>query len=201
MKLNSNIQSFRLNSRTAFGCCLITISLVAAFVLTNAVGAKAKYYQASSEIPAGAQFTLQNLKVVELVAAGLTPNYLLSGTPILGKFAKRDYAAGELIPSSGIINQSQGSFQSVALSAAKGAFPNGVLPGDQVDIYAIPNNSSPQNNRSVKRVLSDATVLYVDNQSANLGGDVNFTVKVSASDLTSFFTSINDKSLAVVKNA
>jgi hypothetical protein len=201
MKINSLNKGFQISPRTGFGLFLIAVSLVAAFILTGAVGAKANFYVASKVIAAGETFTLNNLKVAQYVSSGLDGIYLKAGSPILGKVATHNFLPGNLIDGSGISDNTSDGFQIVALSATRNDFPLNLIPGDQVDLYVLPNSNDGGSAVAVKRILTSATVLDIDTQSSNLGGAINFTIKVSSSDLTGFFTALAGKELEVVKNA
>jgi hypothetical protein len=199
MNLNNDFTLPRLNLRSTIAITLLLLCAFGAFAVNRSVGAKANFYQAKVNIPAGSTFTLNNVTVHSLVRAGLTPTYLQAGMSILGKVAVNNLSANQLIAGSDISQSTGNPFEIISLSAPRGNFPSNLQVGDRVDLYSLPNPNEPgNNNTSAKRLLHGATLYGIDNQSANLGGDLDFSLKVSSSDLTDFFTNISNKLLEVV---
>ncbi len=201
MNFRPTVPKLQFNPRIIFAFLLLIISIASALVLTHRVGARAYYYQVKKELLAGTQFSIDNIQTVSLVKSGISPIYIQAGQPILGKTATHDLAPGELISSSAIGIIENQTFKVIELSTPKANFASDIKPGSRVDLYVIPNPNSPgTSSGGAKKVLSYAQIVDIDLQSANLGGEINFSLKISPADLSNFFNLLSGKNIEVISD-
>jgi hypothetical protein len=160
------------DTRLLLGVLLVLGSVVVGTRVVASAQQTRAVWAVSRDLPAGVTLRDDDVMVAQVRLDDASARYLGAGSPVIGRSLTRPVAAGELLPRAAldaVATGSVGHLLSVPVQSAH--FPSGLGRGDVVDVYVTARDASatapePGSTRDARRVLSGATVVDTDDESA-----------------------------------
>ncbi len=208
-KNNLNLETIRefttkrASTRTYFAIGLLLVSLLAAFAITAQANRSVSVWSAGVDLISGDLITEGNLQETKVFLPGNSAKYFATDSKLIGQVANRRILKGELIPVSGLTsNYLGGRVRSVPLRIARNDLPNDLTPGQNVDIYSLPQpDLNAIKNRKSELISEGVLIESIDLKSRDMGGDIGIVVKIPESEVIYLLSTLNESRIVVVRNA
>lgn len=188
------------NSRTHLAGILILLSLLSAVAISSAANRAVSVWSAARDLSPGHAIAASDLKKVKVNLFDSARKYSSINSHVLGMRINRSISSGELIPVSILTRQSAPiTTQSLPLRIYRSDMPIDLTPGQSVDLYALPTNTTPD---GVEPILAytNATIESIDQKSKDLGGDIGIVVAIPKIAMPQVVTDISHSKVLVVRN-
>jgi hypothetical protein len=193
----------RASAKTYFAIGLLLLSLIAAFAITGQANRSVSVWSAGSDLISGDLITKENLKEMKVFLPTNSAKYLTTNSKVINLIASRRILKGELIPASAITsNYLGGRIRSVPLRIERNDLPNDLTPGQNVDVYSLPQpDLNSAKNRKSELISAGVIIESIDIKSRDMGGDIGIVVKIPEKEVIYLLTALNESRIVVVRNA
>jgi len=165
--------------RLWLGLALVVVSVVMGARLLNADEDTVVVLRATRDLAVGAPISA--LVPVQVSRAAVGDEYL-AGQPDETAILRWPVTAGELVPRSAIVPQSQANVREVAVPVDPLRAPPGLAPGDLVDVWSSQAESAAGQPRLV---LANARIADVATDDVGISGDMGVVLTVPAEAVAS----------------
>ena len=178
--------------RTIAGSAILIIAFIAAILIAHEANRTVLLWSTSNELSTGAVIQQSDLKARRALLPENSHLYFSSSADLIGAIVSHHVGAGELIPTSALIEQgSEVDGRYVPLEVAIHDLPANVARGSIVDIYAITKNSTGSASSESTALVAVATLALVAGStvastSAQAAGKQK-TIGVAVADQKSLF--------------
>jgi hypothetical protein len=92
--------------------------------------------------------------------------------------------------------------RALPLKVSKSYLPQGVLPGDFIDVYALANIAGQINSShpTPLKALTHVKLLNIDDPNTSYGSDVGITVETKEQNIQNALAQVNGSMIVVVKD-
>ena len=168
---------FQRNLRRIAALVAIFISLLAVSTLLNS-SPRSSAWMVKSAIPASSKITANSVQLIRVNLAVDSEHFVGSADQVIGRFASRTLAPGDLITVNDLISHPENTGASfLPIGIGVNDLPMDLSIGDRVDIYVIPKDSTV-----LPAVVARHVVIQnIDQKSRALGGSVGVSLIANTS--------------------
>ena len=202
MQKNIPIQrSLQRYQRTIAGSTILIIAFIAAILIAHEANRTVLLWSTSNELSTGAVIQQSDLKAKRALLPENSHMYFSSSADLIGAIVSHHVGAGELIPTSALIEQgSEVDGRYVPLEVAIHDLPTNVERGSIVDIYAIAKNSSGSASSESTALVAVATTVIAVDRKGDLSGSVGVVVNLRAQNVSSLISQISAHRILLVSH-
>jgi hypothetical protein len=202
MQKNIPIQrSLQRYQRTIAGSTILIIAFIAAILIAHEANRTVLLWSTSNELSTGAVIQQSDLKAKRALLPENSHMYFSSSADLVGAIVAHHVGAGELIPTSALIEQgSEVDGRYVPLEVAIHDLPTNVERGSIVDIYAIAKNASGSTGLESTALVAVATTVIAVDRKGDLSGSVGVVVNLRAQNVSSLISQISAHRILLVSH-
>jgi hypothetical protein len=202
MQKNIPIQrSLQRYQRTIAGSTILIIAFIAAILIAHEANRTVLLWSTSNELSTGAVIQQSDLKARRALLPENSHMYFSSSADLIGAIVSHHVGAGELIPTSALIEQgSEVDGRYVPLEVAIHDLPTNVARGSIVDIYAIAKNSSGSASSESTALVAVATTVIAVDRKGDLSGSVGVVVNLRAQNVSSLISQLSAHRILLVSH-
>jgi hypothetical protein len=202
MQKNIPIQrSLQRYQRTIAGSTILIIAFIAAILIAHEANRTVLLWSTSNELSTGAVIQKSDLKAKRALLPENSHMYFSSSADLIGAIVAHHVGAGELIPTSSLIEQgSEVDGRYVPLEVAIHDLPTNVERGSIVDIYAIAKNASGSTGLESTALVAVATTVIAVDRKGDLSGSVGVVVNLRAQNVSSLISQISAHRILLVSH-
>ena len=187
--------------RTIAGSAILIIAFIAAILIAHEANRTVLLWSTSNELSTGAVIQKSDLKAKRALLPENSHMYFSSSADLIGAIVSHHVGAGELIPTSALIEQgSEVDGRYVPLEVAIHDSPTNVARGSIVDIYAIAKNSSGSASSESTALVAVATTVIAVDRKGDLSGSVGVVVNLRAQNVSSLISQISAHRILLVSH-
>ena len=161
------------DGRLWLGVALIIVSMVVGSRVLSHSDERITVWRATHDLSVGSAPT--GLEPVAVILGDATAGYARATIDPAGVLV-RPVAAGDLLPASALGSPESSAVRIVTMPVEPLHAPVGLLPGDRVDIWATPDESSAP---GVSRLVEEAAVVAaIATDSMGVGGEIGVAVRI-----------------------
>ena len=202
MQKNIPIQrSLQRYQRTIAGSTILIIAFIAAILIAHEANRTVLLWSTSNELSTGAVIQKSDLKAKRALLPENSHMYFSSSADLIGAIVAHHVGAGELIPTSALIEQgSEVDGRYVPLEVAIHDLPTNVERGSIVDIYAIAKNASGSTGSESTALVAVATTVIAVDRKGDLSGSVGVVVNLRAQNVSSLISQLSAHRILLVSH-
>lgn len=187
--------------RTIAGSAILIIAFIAAILIAHEANRTVLLWSTSNELSTGAVVQQSDLKARRALLPENSHLYFSSSADLIGAIVSHHVGAGELIPTSALIEQgSEVDGRYVPLEVAIHDLPTNVARGSIVDIYAIAKNSSGSASSESTALVAVATTVIAVDRKGDLSGSVGVVVNLRAQNVSSLISQLSAHRILLVSH-
>ncbi|NBY38354.1 MAG: hypothetical protein EBQ63_02180 [Actinobacteria bacterium] len=194
-------RSLQRYQRTIAGSTILIIAFIAAILIAHEANRTVLLWSTSNELSTGAVIQQSDLKAKRALLPENSHMYFSSSADLIGAIVAHHVGAGELIPTSSLIEQgSEVDGRYVPLEVAIHDLPTNVERGSIVDIYAIAKNASGSTGLESTALVAVATTVIAVDRKGDLSGSVGVVVNLRAQNVSSLISQISAHRILLVSH-
>jgi hypothetical protein len=194
-------RSLQRYQRTIAGSSILIIAFIAAILIAHEANRTVLLWSTSNELSTGAVIQKSDLKAKRALLPENSHMYFSSSADLIGAIVSHHVGAGELIPTSSLIEQgSEVDGRYVPLEVAIHDLPTNVERGSIVDIYAIAKNASGSTGLESTALVAVATTVIAVDRKGDLSGSVGVVVNLRAQNVSSLISQISAHRILLVSH-
>ena len=194
-------RSLQRYQRTIAGSTILIIAFIAAILIAHEANRTVLLWSTSNELSTGAVIQQSDLKAKRALLPENSHMYFSSSADLVGAIVAHHVGAGELIPTSALIEQgSEVDGRYVPLEVAIHDLPTNVDRGSIVDIYAIAKNASGSTGLESTALVAVATTVIAVDRNGDLSGSVGVVVNLRAQNVSSLISQISAHRILLVSH-
>ena len=194
-------RSLQRYQRTIAGSTILIIAFIAAILIAHEANRTVLLWSTSNELSTGAVIQKSDLKAKRALLPENSHMYFSSSADLIGAIVAHHVGAGELIPTSALIEQgSEVDGRYVPLEVAIHDLPTNVERGSIVDIYAIAKNASGSTGLESTALVAVATTVIAVDRKGDLSGSVGVVVNLRAQNVSSLISQISAHRILLVSH-
>jgi hypothetical protein len=194
-------RSLQRYQRTIAGSTILIIAFIAAILIAHEANRTVLLWSTSNELSTGAVIQKSDLKAKRALLPENSHMYFSSSADLIGAIVSHHVGAGELIPTSSLIEQgSEVDGRYVPLEVAIHDLPTNVERGSIVDIYAIAKNASGSTGLESTALVAVATTVIAVDRKGDLSGSVGVVVNLRAQNVSSLISQISAHRILLVSH-
>ncbi|NDF10600.1 MAG: hypothetical protein EB046_02090 [Actinobacteria bacterium] len=194
-------RSLQRYQRTIAGSTILIIAFIAAILIAHEANRTVLLWSTSNELSTGAVIQQSDLKARRALLPENSHMYFSSSADLIGAIVSHHVGAGELIPTSALIEQgSEVDGRYVPLEVAIHDLPTNVARGSIVDIYAIAKNSSGSASSESTALVAVATTVIAVDRKGDLSGSVGVVVNLRAQNVSSLISQLSAHRILLVSH-
>jgi hypothetical protein len=180
---------------TAFSILGITLLVV---LSTTTKGPRGYAWEVTTPIPTQSRVSATNISLVRVDLGTLSSGYLGKTELVVGQFASHALAAGTLLmPRDIALHPTMNGMALLPLGLLASDISPNIAPGDFVDVYVIPKDQTA----APGVVVTHIDVAELDLHSRSLGGSVDISLNVTASQAAMIIDAESQGRLVVATDA
>jgi len=180
---------------TAFSILGITLLVV---LSTTTKGPRGYAWEVTTPIPTQSRVSTTNISLVRVDLGSLSSSYLGKTELVVGQFASHALAAGTLLmPRDIALHPMTSGMALLPLGLLASDISPNIAPGDFVDVYVIPKDQTA----APGVVVTHIDVAELDLHSRSLGGSVDISLSVTASQAAMIIDAESQGRLVVATDA